>query len=320
MIGAGVLACGLVGPASAQVEQGADPFAFEDPQMRDEISAPKQSQLAQEFFMQTSYVGDMEMEQGDAEFGKVSTLQNQISYVVSPQVSEGILLRLGADYNRFSFGLPDQAPIPNTLHNYNMILGFDAVLSDQWLMRFEVLPGVYNSNTDVRWNDVNVPIVMGVSYLHSADLQFIFGLSVDLWREYPVLPGAGVRWQFAKDWTLNAIVPRPRLEYRVNRMLDLFVGAELVGGTYRSAENFGNVHGNDKLSDTPISYSEVRTGGGVIIRIPPDPNGLDFSELNIVLSGGWVPYRRIDFHRADTQFDKADTGAPYGQISVNASF
>ncbi|MEM1057814.1 MAG: DUF6268 family outer membrane beta-barrel protein [Verrucomicrobiota bacterium] len=299
-------------PLSAQVGQQGDPFAFDDPQIRDEISAPEAAPVAQEFSLSVSYVGDMEMEQGDASFGDVDTIHNQLTYVVSPTIEDGVLLRLGVDWNRFSFGLPNQAPIPNTLQNYNLIVGFDMALSDKWLMRFEALPGIYNTNTDIQSNDVNVPLVLGFSYLHSAELQFVLGLSMDLWREYPVLPGAGVRWQFAEKWTLNAIVPRPQLEYSVTRNLQLFIGAELVGGTFRSDENFGNTHGNAKLNDTPISYSEIRTGGGLIYNFTP--------QMSLKLSGGWVPYRRIDFHRANTQFDKADAGAPYGQLSFQASF
>jgi len=155
-------------------------------------------------------------------------------------------------------------------------------------------------------------VVIGVSYLQSPQVQWVLGLSVDLWREYPVLPGAGVRWQFAEDWVLNAIVPRPRLEYKVNQAIDLFVGAELVGGSFRSSVDHGSTHGNDKLNDTPISYSEVRVGGGLIWRLNPG--------LSVNLNGGWVPFRRMDFNRADTQFDKASAGAPYGQIAISGSF
>lgn len=301
-------------PVQAQVaeDSGEDPFAFEDPGLRDEISAPKSGRVAQEFSLDVTYVADMEMEQGNASFGDVETLQTQLSYVVSPEVADGFLLRLGGNFNRFSFGLPSQSPIPNTLQGYNAIIGFDWAMSDQWLMRFEVQPGIYNTNSDVRWNDVNVPIVIGVSYLQSPQVQWVLGLSVDLWREYPVLPGAGVRWQIADDWVLNAIVPRPRLEYKLNKAIDLFVGAELVGGSFRSSVDHGSTHGNDKLNDTPISYSEVRVGGGLIWRLNPG--------LSVNLNGGWVPFRRMDFNRADTQFDKASEGAPYGQIAITGSF
>lgn len=306
-----ILTLAAGGYAGAQVTEESDPFAFEDPQMRDEISAPKRS-VSQEFKMEVSYVGDMEMEQGTAEFGDVDEIHNQLSYVVSPEVADGFLLRLGGDYSRFSFGLPDNAPIPNTLQNLNAIIGFDWAITDRWLMRFEVQPGIYNTNSDVRWNDVNVPIVIGASYFHSPKLQWILGLSVDLQREYPVLPGAGVRWQFAENWTLNAIVPRPRLEYKVMPGLDLFVGAELLGGSYRSSVDHGNTHGNNKLSDTPISYTEIRVGGGMIWKLNPG--------LSLNLNGGWVPFRRFDFHRADTQFDKSGEGAPYGQLSLTGTF
>lgn len=297
--------------ALAQVGQEGDPFAFEDLQLRDEVSAPKRS-VSYEFRNTFTYIGDMEMEQGNASFGDVDTFHNQTTFVASPAVADGFLLRFGADYSRYSFGLPSQAPIPNTLQNLNAIVGFDWSITDRWLMRFELQPGFYNTNSDFRTNDINVPIVIGASYFQSPELQWIVGMSVDFWREIPVLPAVGVRWQFADDWVLNAIVPRPRLEYKITEGLDAFIGAELAGGTYRSSVDHGNSHGNAKLNDTPISYSEVRVGGGVIWQLN--------KALSVNVNGGWVPYRRLDFHRANTQFDKADEGAPYAQISITGRF
>jgi len=41
--------------------------------------------------------------------------------------------------------------------------------------------------------------------------QLILGLSIDVERNYPVIPAAGVRWKIGPQWLLDAVLPTPRL-------------------------------------------------------------------------------------------------------------
>jgi hypothetical protein len=132
----------------------------------------------------------------------------------------------------------------------------------------------------------------------------------DPWSEYYVLPGVGVRWQFADDWTLMLLLPKPRIEYTPVDKLTLFVGAEMLSGTYRVHGDLGSSKGLAKLDDAIISYREIRVGGGVKYEILPN--------LAAEVEGGYMVDREFDFWDEGTRIDTE--GAPYVKIGVSASF
>lgn len=267
--------------------------------------------IAQETNLSYSYVGASDIKQGNSKIGNVSEQNSDVKYVISPEITDGLLFRGGVEWERYSFGLSSNLALPNTLQSTNLILGFDIQLADQWLMRVEAAPGFYSDFVDLTSRDINAPIIIGASYLVSKDLQWVVGMRIDLWSEYPVLPGAGVRWKFADQWTLNAIMPKPRLEYELERSTTLFVGLDLKGGSYMVNKDFGDNHGHGNLNQTVLEYSEVRTGGGVAWKPTPF--------LTLEAETGASVYRDFDYSRAHTNIVTDDV-APYGQIALIGSF
>lgn len=273
--------------------------------------------VSQEFTTENSFVGDAKGKVGDKDFDKVSEIHNKVNYVISPQLNDNVLLRVGVDYERYSFGYKSTEQRggfymagPNTLQSTSMVVGADITINDQWLMRVEATPGIYSDFYDVSSDDVNVPFILGASYLVDKDLQWFFGVSVDLWRDMPVIPGAGVRWKFSDQWTLFFVLPKPQLQYEVNERLTLFVGANLKGGSYRVSETFGREHGRSKLDSAIVNYSEVRLGAGATWQA--------LSNLSVNLEGGYVPMRTFDFSRAN--YRTKLEGAPYVELSATAKF
>jgi hypothetical protein len=273
--------------------------------------------ISQEFTSDNSYVAGADAKVGNQKFGSVTEINNHLNYVISPQIKDNLLLRVGVDYERYSFGLPSTEksggfylPAPNTLQSTAMVIGADYTISDQWFMRVEATPGVYSDSEDLNGEDVNVPFIIGGSYVVDKDLQWFFGVSVDLWRDYPVLPGAGVRWKFADQWTLFFVLPKPQLQYEVNERLTLFVGANLKGGSYRMSENFGREHGRNGLNSSIVNYSEVRLGAGATWKALPN--------LDVNLEGGYIPTRTFDYARANTRVKLE--AAPYVELSATAKF
>ncbi len=267
--------------------------------------------IAQETNLSYSYVGAADVKQGDAKLGNLSSQTTDLKYVISPEIKEGLLFRGGVEWERYSFSLPDNAPLPNTLQSTNVIIGVDIQLADQWLMRIEAAPGFYSDFVDLSSRDINVPVIIGASYLVNKDLQWVFGLSIDTWREYPVLPGAGVRWKFADQWVLNFILPKPRIEYELEKAVTLFAGADMKGGTYMVNGDFGKSHGRGNLNQTVVEYSEARLGAGVAWKPIPF--------LTLEAETGAVVMREFNFSRADTKMH-ADGAAPYGQVALSGSF
>lgn len=276
-----------------------------------------------EFNLDYAYIGDSEVKRS---FRRVDFDENygKAEFVYTPRIKFGIL-RLGGNYERFEFGVPDTSllrqpvggarffgspQIPRTLQVVSAVVGLDTQFSDSLLFRIEAQPGLYGAS-HLDGGTFNVPVVLGGTYIYSPDLQFIFGVLVDYERNYPVVPGGGIRWHFASQWTLSAALPTPRLEYEMNRNMLVYAGADVRGDTFRVDDNFGNSRADTRLNRAVLTYTEVRVGGGVEWKITP--------EIKLSLEGGFLPYREFDYHRADIRYTHEE-GAPYAGISLHGAF
>jgi hypothetical protein len=298
----------------------------------DEISAPPppvetpSMPISQEFFVNSSVTGNTEMKQGNAKLGGVSDINTHVNYVASPQLNDDVLFRVGFDWERNSFGLFNSAPLPNTLESAYLVLGTDLVVSNKIILRIEAHPGIYSDFVSITGRDFDMPLQFGGTYLVSKDLQLIFGIQVDLKSSIPIIGLPGIRWQFADNWVLSAIPPKPQLQYLVNNSLTLYTGAEILGGTYQLNQNFGNSHGhgigttNSQLNNNIVDFAEVRVGGGLTWKFIPT--------MSLDVSAGYIPYRSFNMHSAQIGFHQDRTtfksdfsgGAPYGEIGIKGSF
>jgi Domain of unknown function (DUF6268) len=267
--------------------------------------------LSGEFSAEVTYVGEGDVERGGKHVNDFDEIYSDIRLVLTPRIKLGVL-RLGAEWERFSFGFPEGAALPNTLQSFSTIIGIDTQLSDSILIRAETQPGLYNSGLGhLFWDDFNMPFVIGGTYIFSPNLQLILGVSVDVERKYPVIPAAGVRWKIGPQWLLDAVLPTPRLQYEMTRDLSLYAGATVTEATFRTDDEFGDSHGIPRLNHAVLTYSEIRTGAGFDWKISPI----------VTFTGevGYQPYREFDFYRADVRYHH-DGGAPYGTISLHGAF
>ena len=266
--------------------------------------------ITHEINAKASYVGSANTKLYGVSVGDVSEIHSSIDYILSPEVSKDFLSRFGASWERFGFDHSGTIPLPNSLQSAAAVVGFDSTLSEDWLLRFEAKPGIYSDFKDVDMDDVNVPFVVGASWLVNSDLQIFAGLSVDLFREYPVLPGIGIRWEFAEDWTLMLAPPEPRVIYSIEKDLQVFVGLDVKGMNVRVGNSFGSVRGRPDLNNALLNLTEIRVGAGAAYQV--------MDSIALTLEGGYMVYRRYDFYRAN--FHLTSEPAPYVQLSVNGSF
>ncbi len=257
-----------------------------------------------------SYVGDANTRGAGLKSGEVDEQSANVKYVVSPQVNKDLLLRFGAEWQRFSFDAPNHSAVPRLLQQASGVLGFDYQVADEWLMRVEVEPGIYGDFENINWRDFDAPLVIGGIYLASADVQWFLGLRVDVRCEYPVLPVAGVRWKLSDEWTLNLMLPSPRVEYQVNDRLTLYAGAGIEAGTFATGETFGSDHGEPKLDGTIVDFLEFRLDAGASWKITPS--------VSVEAEAGYMPYREFDFFKPD--LNVRSYNAPFGQIACHARF
>jgi hypothetical protein len=282
--------------------------------------------ISQEFSAEGSYTGGVETKQGSARIGSVNNANGDVSYVISPQVKDGFLLRFGFDAERNSFDLPNGAPLPNTLMSTNLIIGADIALSDKILFRVEAHPGIYSDFVHVTGSDFDMPVQFGGTYLYSDKLQIILGGEIDLKSDIPFIIVPGIRWQFADKWVLSAIPPRPQLQYELNNALTLYVGGEILDGTYHLNDQFGTNHsslqgpGSSCPNGDIVDFTEGRVGAGVTWKFTPN--------LSLDFSAGYIVYRSFDIHPDKIDFDTNETsfhnniggGAPYGEMGIKGSF
>jgi hypothetical protein len=173
-------------------------------------------------------------------------------------------------------------------------------------------PGFYGVDWDDFGRDTfNVPFILGGTYIFNSGFQVVFGVGVDAWRSNVILPGGGVRWKFAPEWTLNAVVPTPRLEYEPNSNMVFFAGADIRSTSYRVEKNFGTLRGNTALNHASITYNELRVGGGLDWKLS--------TAIKLSVEGGYIPYRNFDFHRTQVRYHQ-DGGAPYVRLGFHAAY
>lgn len=266
--------------------------------------------VSHEFNSDISYVGGAKAKMGNTPFGRITELSDSFKYVASIELTQGSLLRLGLNWQRYSFGVPVLAPIPNTLQSLSGVIGADLELTDQWLMRIEAEPGIYSDFNDITFRDFNAPLILGFSYLVNADVQWFFGISANLRRDLPVVPAAGLRWHFDDDWTLMFLLPKPRLEYKALENLTWYLGGEIKGDTYTVASDFGNQFGNQRLNDAELDFMELRLGTGIRWNV---------YGAAVDLETGFMVAREFDYHRPDVRI-VSNGAAPYVQLALRAGF
>jgi hypothetical protein len=263
-----------------------------------------------EYLAEETYVSDADVRRGSHVIRDFTESDTILRFVLTPRIKLGVL-RLGAEWERFSFGLPNGAPLPNTLQSTSLVVGLDTQLSDSILVRFEAQPGLYGTN-HLEGSDFNVPFLLGGTYIYNPNLQFVLGVSVDVERKYPVIPGAGIRWKIARQWVANAVLPTPRLEFQPSKDLTLYLGANIKETNFRVSDNFGDTHGRkSQLNGALLTYSEVRTGLGVTWKTS--------SILTLTAEAGYQPYRSFDFYRTEVRYHE-DGSAPYGMLSLHGTF
>jgi hypothetical protein len=262
-----------------------------------------------EYVVEETYVDNADVERGNRVVRNFNESDSVVRYVATPRISAGVL-RIGSEWERFSFGMPESSILPDTLQSVALIVGFDTQLSDSILLRVEAQPGFYGSD-QLGFDEVNMPFIAGGTYIYNSNLQFIVGVSVNIERKYPVIPAAGIRWKPFRNWVVNAVAPEPRIEYEASRNLTLYLGANVKETNFRVNDHFGDAQGHPELNHAVLSYSEVRTGIGADWKLSP--------VITLTAEAGYQPYRNFDFYRTDVRYHEAGA-APYGMLSLHGAF
>ena len=263
-----------------------------------------------DFNAEVSYSTPSDISRGSTKLGDLDSLQSHVGYQWRFNSPTHVQWSVGLDWQRYGFGVPAGAPIPNSLQSLALNLGVDWCFADGWNLRLQVAPGFYSDFQDLSGGDLNSPVTAALTYTVDPKLQIIGQFNADVRREFPVFAFVGVRWQFAERWTALALFPRPRVEYQATDALALFAGSGFYGGAFRVADDFGRTHGQTNLDNQIVNYREIRVGAGLRYRVG--------QRLSAELEGGWMIDRR--FHYNDRHLLLNGDGAPYVGVFANLSF
>jgi hypothetical protein len=270
------------------------------------------SALSYDIDGENSFFGRGDANAGGQSVGHITEISSSADFVLSAQVRDTVLLRLGVEWERYSFDPSLQAAIPDSVQGLDLAIGADLQVSPAVLLRIEAHPGIYSQFNDISWQDFNVPFEIVGTYFVSSRLLLIGGIHVDLNADTPVFPVIGVHWKVSDKWVIEGVAPRPQLQYLVSDEVTLFVGADLRETTFRVDEQFGQAHGIPKLNDAILDYFEIRAGAGLTWKLS---KSIDFD-----VEGGCAPYRRFEYPRADGYKVKSEDFAPYLRVAFSAKF
>jgi len=125
------------------------------------VRAAESTPIVQELDVTQGIVGRSTTLRDNLHVGPLSELNSDVKYVISPQRTKDLLLRVGAEWQRLSFPARQHAAAPDTLQQANAILGLDNQLGEQWLMRLELQPGLYGDLNQPGWRRFDAPLNLG---------------------------------------------------------------------------------------------------------------------------------------------------------------
>jgi hypothetical protein len=259
------------------------------------------------FEIEQGYVFESDLNHGGS-VGKQDEIQTEIEYGHRIQLRGNLYLHVGLSYDRYDFG-STRGPVPNHLQAMAGVFGVDFMHDDEVGAFFQVRPGFYTQD-DIGISSFDAPITLGRIFVVQRDKLYLFigAYAAFLRGGTPVLPLLGVIWIPSDKFRVMGVLPEPRMIYSPTKKLDLWLGGELVGGSYRTDRNNGIEP--KKLNGTQVDFSDYRAGVGLAYAVT--------ESFTVDLGAGISIEREFAFHRAGETF-RTDP-SPYVRLEMKAAF
>jgi len=259
---------------------------------------------------ETTYVFGSDLNHGGS-FGSQYELQNSFEYGHRFLLTGNWYLHLGLAYDRYDFENTD-APIPVHLQSAAGVIGIDYMHGADVGAFIEFQPGFYTEE-HIGTASFDCPITLARFWTIKQDKFYILtGVRASFLRGgFPVIPLVGVVWVPSEQWRVMAIPPEPRLIYSPSKNLDLWIGGEFAGGSFRTDrhDDFVGPH-VAKLSGAQLDFVDYRAGVGLTYSLN--------NKIDLDLGGGCSIERQFAFHRAGETF-RTDP-SPYVRFEIKAHF
>jgi hypothetical protein len=263
------------------------------------------------FKTENAYVFESDLTHGGS-FGKQYEAQNDFYYAHRWAMSGNLYARAGLAYDRFDFG-NTSAPVPVHLQSGAAVFSIDYMSGEDIGAMLEIRPGFYTEE-HLGLASFDCPITLYRFWTFQPDKFYVLtGVTYSFLRGgLGVVPFAGFVWKPNEQWRVMAVPTQPRLIYTMSKQLELYLGGEFTGGSFRTDhhDEFNNIPHVDKLSGTQVDYREYRADAGVIWSLN--------SEFSFDLGAGCSIQRSFNFRRAG-EYYRTDP-APFARFQISAKF
>lgn len=262
--------------------------------------------------IESAYIFESDLNHGGS-FGKQDELQNEIEYGHRFQLSGNWYLRLGLSYSRFDFGNTD-APIPVHLQSGAAVIGIDYMHGADVGAFIQIRPGFYTEeHLGIRSFDCPITIARFWT-IQDNKFYILTGATGSFLRAgFPVIPLVGFVWRPCDQWRVMAIPPEPRIIYSPTKNLELYVGGEITGGSFRTDQHPDFQFEGPKvakLSGAALDFADYRAGAGMVYSVT--------DKIDVDLGAGYSIQRQFSFGRAGETY-RTDP-SPYVRLEVKARF
>jgi len=246
----------------------------------------------------TAYSSREDIARGPQTLGSLAVKSYGVSVSGRHAWDESTLLVYGVAVQQFDLDQEgiSTLPLPAHLAEFSLNLGAQRRIDARWSAALYLRPGFYGDFEEQLGRSFNVPALLLANYVPSRALAWSFGVNANPFSDHPVLPIAGVRWQFAPAWTFSVGFPRSGFTWQATEQLALRAGAGFAGGSFRVSRNVGSpAVGRARIANTYLDFREVRVG-----------LGLDYAlggRVTLSADVGAVTDRKFDYFDQDYRLD-----------------
>lgn len=264
---------------------------------------------ASTFSAEAAFSSDEDVTRGAQRLGELSVQHQTLSFSQRFPLNRDDTLIAGLGYGNVSVDGPAGLPVPERLQELSLRLSWERVLAPGWYVAASARPGF--SGDRLTGDSFNVPFLLLGVLAQSRELVWTFGVNANALSRRPVLPVAGVRWEFSPGWTFALMYPRAGFSWKMTPALTWQAGIHLDRGGYRITRNLGvPAAGISRLANTRLDLRELRAGLGV----EWDLGG----GLSVGLDAGVVTDRKFDYPDRNYRLDT--NGGPFAALSFKGSF
>jgi long-subunit fatty acid transport protein len=289
-----VAACALAAPLSAQPGKPAPTFKLE-----------------------TSHAGKTDLEARGTAVGEVAVSRLTASLDLPlPPLSESTFLATDIGYSAFFLDRSGPVALPEQLESVEAGLTARHRFDDRWSLITRLSAGVAGSSGTFSSDGLNAGLFALATYQFSETFSAGFGFVYNtLAEELPLIPVAGVRWDFAPDWRFTLAFPSTRVSWTANERLTLRVSLDLDTGSFHVKDDPRpatiGVNGRPSLRDSVLDYTAVSAGLGASYLLT--------DSLTLDATLGYNFSRTADFDDRNYKI-KADEGAPIVRLGLTYAF